>query len=289
MKGQNVMKRKRYLRRVCVSVLIVWIALALPVAPLWAEEEKPAGDLTAAVMSRYIWRGYEMSRNSIVIQPSMTVGYRGFSVNLWGNLDTKPYSAADVSYPGAWNETDITVSYSRTLDLFTVGGGYVYYGLSSLNRDAPDRADSQELFATVSLNMLLAPTLTVYKEVDHYRNWYFLFGISHTLELNKISSLKLAATASYLLSTDRETYPKFNESALPTADKFSNFHDGTLSISLPIKPAAYITVAPSVAYIFPLAGDAKDEMKGFGLKGAALPADRDSSFVVGGVSVSFSF
>jgi hypothetical protein len=30
-------------------------------------------------------------------------------------------------------------------------------------------------------------------------------------------------------------------------------------------------------------------MKGLGLKGTALPSDRDSSFVVGGILASFSF
>jgi len=183
----------------------------------------------------------------------------------------------------------MTLSYSKTLGLFNVGGGYIYYSLASLNKDAADRNDSQELFASVSLNTLLAPTLTIYKEIEHYRNWYFLLGISHIVELNKILSLKLAATASYLLSTDSDPYPKFNDSALPTADKFSNFHEGTLSVSLPIKPASYVTVTPTLSFIFPLSGDAKDEMKGFGLKGSAMPAERDSSFVVGGVSVSLTF
>ena len=46
---------------------------------------------------------------------------------------------------------------------------------------------------------------------------------------------------------------------------------------------------PTVSYIFPLSGDAKDEMKGQGLKGSAVSADRDSSFLVGGVSASFTF
>jgi hypothetical protein len=296
------MKRIGLVRNVCVLVVLVLTALAIPGASLWAEEikppaaapataleEKPTGDFTAAVLSQYIWRGYELSRNSAVLQPSMTIGYKGFTANLWGNLDTKPYSPSDASYASAWNETDLTLSYAKTLGLFTVGGGYAYYSLGSLNKDAPDRADSQELFATASLNTLLTPTLTVYKEIDHYRNWYFLLGISHIVELNKMLSLKLAATASYLLSTDADTYPKFNSSALPTADKFSNFHDGTLSVSLPIKPVSHLTVTPTLSYIFPLSGDAKDEMKGFGLKGSATPAERDSSFFVGGVSVSFTF
>jgi len=34
-----------------------------------AEEEKPTGDFSMSVLSQYIWRGQELSRNSIVIQP----------------------------------------------------------------------------------------------------------------------------------------------------------------------------------------------------------------------------
>ena len=270
-------------------VLLMFTVLAIPGAPLWAEEEKPTGDFTTAVLNQYVWRGYELSRNSIVIQPSMTIGYNGFTVNIWGNLDTKPYSPASASYTGTWNETDLTLSYSKTLGLFTIGGGYIYYSLASMNKDAADRNDSQELFATVSLNTLLSPTLTVYKEIDHYRNWYFQLGISHVVEFSKTVSLKLAASASYLLSTDADTYPKFDSNALPTTDKFSNFHDGTVSASLPIKATDRITITPTLSYIFPLTGDAKDEMKGLGLKGTALPSERDSAFIVGGILASFSF
>ncbi|MHB8908389.1 MAG: hypothetical protein ACYDAA_05870 [Syntrophales bacterium] len=283
------MKNPSRFRKLSLLILIIVAVLAVAGAPLLAEEAKPTGDFSVAVLNQYIWRGYELSRNSIVIQPSITVGYNGFAANLWGNLDTKPYSTTGTSYASAWNETDFVLSYTRTMGLFTVGGSYAYYSLASLNRDAPDRADSQELSATVSLNMLLSPTLTVYKEIDHYRNWYFLLGLSHIVELNKMTSLKLGATASYLLSTDADTYPKFDGSALPTSEKFSNFHDGTLSASLPIKATDRITVTPTFSYIFPLTGDAKDEMKGFGLKGSAMPAERDSSFVVGGLSVSFTF
>jgi hypothetical protein len=219
----------------------------------------------------------------------MTIGYKGFSANIWGNLDTKPYSPGDKSYTGTWNETDFTLSYTKTLGLFNIGGGYAYYSLASMNKDVADRNDSQELFASVGLNTLLSPTLTVYKEIDHYRNWYFLLGVSHIFELNKMASLKLAASAGYLLSADADTYPKFDGNALATTDKFSNFHDGSVSASLPVKVTDHITVTPMVSYVFPLTGDAKDEMKGFGLKGTASPAERDSSFLVGGVSVGFSF
>ncbi len=259
--------------------------VAAPVA-----EEKPTGDLSISALSQYIWRGYELSRNSVVLQPSMTVNYKGFTTNVWGNMDMKPYyaPAGDTPYTSTLNETDLTLSYSKTLGIFNVGGGYIYYALAPLNKDAPKRSDAQEVFVTAGLNTLLTPTLTVYKEIDHYHNWYFQLGISHAFEFNKIISLKLAATASYLLSTDETTYPKFDGNVAATKDKFNNFHDGNLTISLPIKATSYITLTPTISYVFPLSDDAKNEMKGFGMSGKN-PTDRDSSFIYGGLTASLSF
>ena len=71
------MKRNSDLRKLFAIGLLVFAVLALPGAQLLAEEEKPTGDITAAVLSQYVWRGYELSRNSVVIQPSMTIGYKG--------------------------------------------------------------------------------------------------------------------------------------------------------------------------------------------------------------------
>lgn len=264
--------------------------------------EAPTGDVSVSVLSQYIWRGYELSRNSIVIQPSATVGWKGFSINLWGNIDTSPYYGGSDGkrYHGTWNETDLTLSYTKTLGLVNLGVGYIYYSLAALNSDGLDRADAQEVFASIGLNTLLSPTLTVYKEIDHYRNWYFLLGISHVFELNKMVSLKLAASASYLLSTYADAtlfnagagyggYPKFDGDSLATDDKFSNFHDGVVTASLPVKATDKITVTPTLSYVFPLSNEARLEMKGQGLKGTATPSERDSSYLYGGVTLSFSF
>ena len=283
------MKRNACVRKILAVGLLAFIILAGPGTPLRAEEENPTGDFSTSVLSGYVWRGYELSRNSVVVQPSMTIGYKGFTANVWGNLDTKAYSAGTADYPGTWNETDLTLSYSKSVGPVTLGGGYIYYSLASLNRDAADRLDSQEFFVSVAGNMLLTPTLTIYKEIDHYRQWYFLFGVSHVFELSKAVSLKLAASASYLLSTDETPYPKCDENAMPTSEKFSNFHDGTVSASLPIKVSDHITLTPAVSYIFPLSGTAKDEMKYFGFKGTTLNSERDSAFLVGGLTASFSF
>lgn len=152
---------------------------------------------------------------------------------------------------------------------------------------------------TINLNTFLSPTLTIYKEVDHYHQWYILFGISHAYKLSKSIPLKLSASASYLKSEYADAvlfnsgsgyggYPKFNDQAEATNDKYDNFHDGVITISLPIHVAKYITVTPTASYVFPLSDDAKNEIKGRGIKSTSNPADRDSSFLYGGLTFSFS-
>lgn len=267
-----------------------------------AATDKPTGEFAIAAMSQYFWRGYELSRNSIVVQPSVTIGYKGFSASLWGNIDTKPYfqGTPDQNYTSTINETDITLSYTRPLGVVNIGGGYIYYGLGPLNKDWPKRADVHELFAVLSFNTILSPIMTVYKDISHYRNWYFLFGVSHTQELTPSLSVKLEATAGYLLSTYADAalfnagagyggYPRFNSSASATDEKFNNFHDGKITLSLPIKMTPHISLTPSLSYIFALSGDAKNEMKGQGLKGTASAVDRESTFILGGLTATLSF
>ncbi|MEI6154669.1 MAG: hypothetical protein WCQ90_11335, partial [Deltaproteobacteria bacterium] len=268
-----------------------------------APEDPVTGEFAASAMTQYIWRGYELSRNSAVIQPSIAIGYKGFTANIWGNIDTQPYYSghqAGKSYSGTWNETDMTISYIKTLGLFNVGAGYIYYSLKALNQDAQTRADAQEFFGTVGLNTLLNPTLTVYYEVSHYRNMYALFSLTQTFELHKRVSLKLFGSGSYLYSTYADAtlfaegagyggYPKFDQDANVTDEKFNDFHEGVLTVSLPIKATEKITVTPLVTYLFPLSGAAGNEMKGQGLKGAALNKDKDNTFIVVGLTVSFAF
>ena len=95
---------------------------------LWAEDEaKPSASADVSVFSQYIWRGYELSKDSVVIQPSITVGYKDVSLNLWGNLDTNVYS--DTRDEAQFNETDLTLSYDKSFGIVSMGVGYIYYAL----------------------------------------------------------------------------------------------------------------------------------------------------------------
>ena len=308
------------MKKIVTAVLLLLIIVALPITS-WAEEQKAAapkqtpavkqtapattpeqkpaeqtqdedkvtGEVDLSVMSAYIWRGYEQTRFSAVVQPAVTASYKGFSVNVWGNLDTRPYSATDANYGAKYTETDWTISYSRKFGIVQVTPGYIYYALSAPYAGGTAPLDAQELFLTVGLDTILSPTLTVYKEIDHYRQWYAIFGVSHTFAFNEKIGLKLAATASYLLSTDEITYAKYDSNSLPTTDKYNNFHDGSVSVSLPIAVYKTLSFTPTMSYVFPLCDDARYEMKARGLQGAANPSDRDSSYLYGGIILSYTF
>ena len=297
---------KENMKKTITAILLLLIVAALPVT-IRAEEQKPAapeqntveqkqeedkvtGEVAASVLSAYIWRGQELSRHSVVIQPSMTASYKGFTANLWGNLDTKPYVASGENYSSNFTETDVTLSYSRKFGIVQAGAGYLYYGLAAAATGGSDLPDSQEIFVSLGLDTILAPTLTVYKEIDHYRQWYATLGVSHTIPLHEKIGLKLAATASYLLSTDETTYAKYDVNSLPTTDKYNNFHDGTVAVSLPIAVYKTLSVIPTISYVFPLCDDARYEMRARGLQGAAKPSDKESSsFLYGGVVLSYAF
>ena len=288
-----------------VISLLISSLLAVSATPLFAEdeklasdtsvsaptkEEKPTADLSVSALTKYVWRGQELSRDSIVLQPSATVGYKGFSVNLWGNLDTKPYKVdKTLGDSNNWTETDFTVGYSRAIGPVTAGLGYIYYALAALQPGGADPLDSQEVYVSLGLNTLLTPTLTVYKEISHYKQWYFLLGVSHAFTLSEKVALKLAASASYLKSEDADTYPEFRSDSETTDGKYNNFHDGMLSVSLPVTPVKYLTVTPTLSYVFPLCSDAKYEMKARGLEDINSNSDRDSSYLYGGLTLSFTF
>ncbi len=239
----------------------------------WAgEEERPTASADVGVLSKYVWRGYELSDDSIVIQPSATVGYRGFSFNLWGNLDTDVDGTLDDD--SEFNEIDMTLSYDRSFGPVALGVGYIYYGLDGLD-------DAEEIYLSVGLDVLLSPTLTVYREIADLQGWYFSFGVSHSFSLPKDITLDLAGSVGYYCSED-DGFVELDRDLNPTNDKYRNFHNGLLSVGLTIPLGKYMSLSPMVAYSFPLSNEADDLI-------TAGSFSNDSDFFYGGVTFTISF
>jgi len=235
------------------------------------DEEGPTASADVAFLSQYIWRGYELSKDSLVIQPSATIGYKGFSFNLWGNLDTDPYGGDDQA---KWNETDMTVGYDTSFGPVGIGVGYIYYALDGTE-------DTQEFYLSVGGDVILAPTLTAYWDVDEYPGWYFNLGISHSFELPRDITLDLAGSVGWYISCN-DSIVDYDNDLNPTTSRFQNFQNGLVSVGFTIPFYKYFSVVPMIAYSFPL-GNAADNM----LRGTSL-SDSASHFF-GGVILSMAF
>ena len=244
-----------------ITATTLLLAAGLPAA--MAEEEAPSADASVAFLSKYVWRGFELSKDSLVIQPSLSVSYMGFGANLWANLDTDYYETGSHN----WNETDWTLSYDGAYGKLGYGVGWIYYALEDV-ADADIRGDdSQEFYGSLSYDVIIAPTFTFYYDVDTFAGlWYANLAFGHSFMVADKYSLDLGLAFGYL--DDGESY--------------NEFHDGLLSASMSFPIGEYVAITPEIYWSFPLSGTAGDAIQDLSF------SDKDN-FVYGGVSFSFSF
>jgi len=282
---------KASLRTISLSILMV-IGMGLgtysyaqdapPVAPV--EAAPPAGmklipedltaDLNLSLYSQYIWRGYALSKDSLVIFPQLTVGYKGFAITAWVDLDTRFGGNNERDFK--LQETDVIATYSNSYAPWKLNytlGWILYDYQPSQNVVVPAGAvaddvihvkdtKTQEIFVTLGLDTLLKPTFSVYQEIEAGHAWYFQLGISHSLAVYKDWSLDLAATASY-----------YNNKSF---NNFSDLHDGNISAGLKIPINKFLSIKPNLQYSFPLSAAASREIKA----GSLSP---HNNFVYGGL------
>ncbi len=243
------------------------------VAEVAEDTDRPSLSADVAFLSQYIWRGYELSKNSLVVEPSVTASYKGFSINLWGNLDTDVYSGASKGQ-SKWTETDFTVGYDTSFGPIGVGVGYIYYAMSELK-------DTQEFYLSIGGDVLLAPTLTIYRDVDELPGWYLNLEISHSFELPREMTLDLAGSVAYQYSNG-DGIVDYNNDLSKTDSPFRNLQNGLVSVGLTIPFWKYFTAVPMIAYSFPL-GNAADNL----LRATSM-GDSATHFF-GGVTLSMAF
>lgn len=232
--------------------------------------EDLTADLNVSFYSQYIWRGLELSRDSLVIFPTMTMGYKGFAVNLWADLDTN-FGTGNEDRQFKLQETDVTVSYSNSYEPwklnYTAGWILYHYQPTAGEPDGTIRdTKNQELFLTLGLDTLLKPTFSVYNEIEIGQAWYFNLGLSHSFPVYRDWSLDVGGWVSYLIDKSN--------------DDFSNFHDGNVSAGLKIPLNNYLSIKPNIQYSFALSGDAAQRIRN---NSEGLFHHRQDNFLYGGI------
>src|SRR4030042_1116817 len=274
-----------FLKKCRAYAVIVYLSLCVATAALSAETvekpapeesapERPTFNFSADFLSQYVWRGYALSNKSLVIQPSMTVSYKGFAANIWGNFDTDENNEFRPHGQANWNETDFTVSYNfKIYKILSATMGGIYYALDNAD-------DSLEVYGGLAADLSwLTAKFTVYREVFAYPGWWFQFDISRSFPLPWYeTSLDLGAGLIYQLSNDAGAYPDPRD----PRHAYAGFHAGYLSAALNIPLHKYITITPKFGYWFPLGNKASDCIRG-------LSWDQKGNNVYGGLSVSFHF
>ncbi len=259
-------------RRLC---LFLWFVLAgcLFFSGGVKAAEKPSADYTVDFLSQYIWRGFALSDDSVVIEPSVTISYLGFYTNLWGNYDTDQ----DTDGEANWNETDFTFGYTyEGLPLgLSLDVGGIYYALDSSK-------DSFELFAGLSGTCPktgISLGITVYREISHYPGWWIAISGEREFKLPYAdTSLNLSLEAMYLASDDEGAYPDPDD----PGDEFTDWLYLKLGAELNIPLGEYFILTPKVYYNFSLTNDADDLLEDGSW-------DNHHDHFYGGVSLSFSF
>ncbi|MFW6119155.1 MAG: hypothetical protein ACOC7S_02350 [Planctomycetota bacterium] len=243
-----------------LGVLIFAMPAALASA---AQQSDWSLTLDATYNSKYIWRGINVVDDH-VFQPSVTLGYKGLSANVWGNRDLTSINGN----AGNFTEIDYTLDYSWSCGDAGFSVGAIYY-------DFPHSGgpSTTELYGSVGMDWPLAPTLAVYYDVDEADGAYLNLGVGHTFadvwtpSQDVAVSIDLGASVGFATSNYNRFY--FGE------DK-SAFTDLLFSLGAPFAIGDRWTITPTVNFSQLLDDDIRDSTS-------------DDTNVWGGVSLAYSF
>jgi uncharacterized protein (TIGR02001 family) len=194
-------------------LLLLTVLLFPQIMPAADEENGTTFEASGAVFSHYMWRGLQLSEGG-VFQPSLTVGHKGFSANLWANYQFDPKR---------WTEVDFTGVYAGEAGKINYEVGFIHYGVK-------EGLDSDEIYGGIGHSDIMAPTLKVYADVNAGKGAYLQAGLEPSIPLGKDYALNFKAYVGYVL---KNSYMGLNDGGR----EFSNFYnaDFQASLTIPLK------------------------------------------------------
>ncbi len=207
-----------------------------------------------AVNSKYIWRGFTLDDDPVMQQGIYASAY-GFTVSMWGSFDIKTDDSLDS------DEVDYAIDYTYDAGKFSLSAGYTYYDFPASD------LHSQEFYIGTTLNTLLSPSLTWYRDFGDEDSGggdgdYIVLALSHSLPLGKSP-----------ITLDLSGHVGYNN------ELFINGEGGDVAIGvgLTIPLTEKISLIPNINYSMPFGGleDSND-------------GNQDDQFY-GGFTLAFSF
>lgn len=161
------------------------------------------------VAAKYVWRGFLLTDDP-VIQPGFTVSSGGLAFNVWGNIDTTDINEGSPDEDYRIQEIDYTLSYG-----FSPSDG-VDMEVGVIRYDFPGTAfdSTTEVYVSASLDVLLAPTLAVYYDIDESDGVYVNGSIGHTFALSEDLGLSLGASLGWGDDDNNDFYYGVDDSGI---------------------------------------------------------------------------
>lgn len=202
---------------------------------------------TVDYFSKYIWRGQNYDDDP-VLQPGVSATYRGLTAMIWGSLETTNINGNS----GDFSEVDYSLYYSGVLPSlegvnYSIGAGYYNFPGTKVK-------DTTEVYAGLSFDLPLRPSVTFYHDVDEAEGTYVSLAVACSVEriagLGKDMPLGMEIGAS--LGWGSGSYNKYY-----WGTDQSKLNDLTLSASFPMEIAG-CTLAPSLNYVTLLSDNIRD-------------------------------
>lgn len=157
----------------------LWCVMVMAgVATVVSAEEKEGVSVgvTADVFSKYIWRGQNVI-DDWVLQPGASVGYKGLTASVWGNMDLHGELVDDREF----SELDYALDYSNTFPGQNVLGysvGVIYYDFMNMQH-VPD---TSEAYGGLTADVPLSPAIRAYYDFDEIDGTYVQLSVGHTID-----------------------------------------------------------------------------------------------------------
>jgi len=241
--------------RTSILLCLLWVALAVS-GGLW-------GSVDLSVRSGYLFRGV-MYVDAPVLEPSVILGASGFSMTLWGSMeltDENDYGEEYGTAVGEFTEVDLILDYTHDLGAFWVYGGIGKYWYPNTGFES-----SSELYFAVGPNVVLAPALSLYRDLEQGEGLYASLSLTQGIP---VGCLEPEAGLNLGYGNRKHNL------AIYGVDKAS-LADLTLSLAVPFAVSGPVTVTPSARFSSLLDSEVHD-------------AFESSSHFVGGLSVTWGF
>jgi hypothetical protein len=164
------------------------------------------------------------------------------------------------------NETDLTLNYTMPVGPVSLTGGFIHYDF--------DGSDTQEIYLTGSLAVLLNPSLSLYYDIDDGKGGFAVLAVSQAFPVGPIS-LTAGGSVGFNLGDKAMGLNADGED-------FTGLYYGEVSLATSIPIFGHVSIDPRIAYSTALGSDGEDAI-------TAISADGKKDIFYGSIAVTAAF